>query len=127
MLNEAQVIGFIPTRDAEAARTFYEQALGLTFVADVGFALVFRMADGTMLRVVRADEFTPAPFTILGWEVTAIKAKARTLVEGGISALRFPYLEQDEDGVWTAPNGDKVLWFKDPDGNTLSFSEHVAA
>ena len=126
MLNEAQLIGFIPTRDAEAARTFYEQVLGLTLVSDVGFALVFRMADGTMIRVVRADEFTPAPFTILGWEVVTIGERARELEASGVSALRFPYMEQDEDGVWTAPTGDKVLWFKDPDGNTLSFSEHVA-
>jgi hypothetical protein len=29
-------------------------------------------------------------------------------------------MDQDEDGVWTAPNGAQVAWFKDPDGNTLS-------
>ena len=126
MLNETRLIGFIPTRDAEAARTFYEQVLGLQFVADVGFALVFRMVDGTTIRVVRVGEFTPATFTILGWEVTAIAGKARALVARGVPASRFPGLEQDEDGVWTAPSGDKVLWFKDPDGNNLSFSEHVA-
>lgn len=126
MLNKARLIGFIPTRDAEAARTFYEQVLGLSFVADVGFALVFRMPDGTMLRVVRVGEFTPAPFTILGWEVTAIADKARALAARGVAASRFPSLEQDEDGIWTAPSGDKVLWFRDPDGNNLSFSEHVA-
>ena len=126
MLNQARVIGFIPTRDAEAARTFYEQVLELTFVADVGFALVLHTPDGTMIRVVRVGEFTPATFTILGWEVTAIAEKARALVARGVPASRFPSLEQDEDGVWTAPSGDKVLWFRDPDGNNLSFSEHVA-
>ncbi len=125
MLHEAKLIGFIPTRDAEAARTFYEQVLELRFVADVGFALVFRMADGTMLRVVRVGEYSPASFTILGWEVTGLAEKARTLAARGVAASRFPSLEQDEDGVWTAPSGDRVLWFKDPDGNNLSFSEHV--
>jgi hypothetical protein len=29
---------------------------------------------------------------------------------------------QDELGIWTAPNGDRVAWFKDPGGNTLSIS-----
>jgi hypothetical protein len=33
--------------------------------------------------------------------------------------------EQDALGIWTAPSGDKVAWFKDPDGNTLSISQHV--
>jgi hypothetical protein len=27
--------------------------------------------------------------------------------------------------VWTPPSGDKVAWFKDPDGNVLSISQHV--
>ena len=125
MLHEAQVIGFVPTRDAEAARTFYEGVLELEFVSDVGFAMVFRMADGTMMRVVRVGAFTPATFTILGWAVTGITEKARALAARGVAALRFSSLEQDADGVWTAPSGDRVLWFKDPDGNTLSFSEHV--
>jgi hypothetical protein len=32
---------------------------------------------------------------------------------------------QDELGIWTAPSGAKVAWFKDPDGNTLSISQHL--
>ena len=28
-------------------------------------------------------------------------------------------------GVWTPPNGDRVAWFKDPDGNVLSISQHA--
>ncbi len=125
MLNDASLIGFIPTHDAEAARPFYEQILGLTFVSDDTFALVFRTDRGSTLRVVRVGEFTPAPFTILGWEVTEIEQKARDLAGRGVACLRFPFLEQDDDAVWTAPGGDKVLWFKDPDGNTLSLSQHA--
>ncbi len=125
MLSESSLIGFIPTRDADAARPFFEQVLGLVFVSDVAFALVFRTAHGSMLRLVRVEEFTPAPFTILGWEVTEIEQKARDLAGHGVACLRFPFLDQDEAGIWTAPSGDKVLWFKDPDGNTLSFSQHL--
>jgi len=32
-------------------------------------------------------------------------------------------MAQDELGVWDAPGGSKVAWFKDPDGNTLSIAE----
>jgi hypothetical protein len=32
-------------------------------------------------------------------------------------------MQQDEHGVWTAPGGTLVAWFKDPDGNTLSVSQ----
>ena len=28
-------------------------------------------------------------------------------------------MEQDELGVWTTPGGDRIAWFKDPDGQHL--------
>ena len=31
--------------------------------------------------------------------------------------------DQDDDGVWTTPGGDKVAWFADPDGNVLSLTQ----
>jgi len=118
-------IAFIPTKNAEAARTFYETTLGLTFVSDDNFALVFRVGPTqTMLRVVRTGAFTPAQFTIFGWETPDIEADVEALTAKGIEFLRFAYFEQDALGIWTAPNGNKVAWFKDPDGNTLSLSSH---
>jgi hypothetical protein len=44
-MQNARLIGFIPTRDAARARTFYETTLGLRFVSDDTFALVFESAD----------------------------------------------------------------------------------
>jgi catechol 2,3-dioxygenase-like lactoylglutathione lyase family enzyme len=118
-------IAFIPTSKPEAARAFYEQTLGLTFVSDDQFALVFRVGPTqTMLRVVRSGDFTPAQFTIFGWEVSDIHATVAELAAKGVAFSRFGFLEQDEAGVWAAPGGAKVAWFKDPDGNTLSLSSH---
>ena len=47
------------------------------------------------------------------------------LTARGVTFERVGFLEQDEAGIWTAPNGDTIAWFKDPDGNTLSLSQHV--
>ena len=61
-------IAFIPTNNPEAARAFYEKTLGLTFESDDNFALVFRVGTSNMmLRIIRADGFTPQPFGIFGW------------------------------------------------------------
>jgi catechol 2,3-dioxygenase-like lactoylglutathione lyase family enzyme len=124
MLGTTDVVTFVPTRDAGAARAFYEGTLGLRFVKDDGFALVFD-ANGIMLRVALAREYTPAPFTILGWNVTGIDGVVAGLAERGVRFERFGFFEQDALGIWTAPTGDRVAWFKDPDGNILSVSEHV--
>ena len=120
---------FIPTSKPEAARRFYKEVLGLTFESDDQFAMVFRVGAqngqaGSMLRVVRAGTFEPLPFTIFGWEVPDIEKTVEELATKGVEFLRFGFLEQDERGIWRAPNGNAVAWFKDPDGNTLSLSKH---
>jgi catechol 2,3-dioxygenase-like lactoylglutathione lyase family enzyme len=122
MLGAINIVAFVPTKDAAKARVFYEGVLGLRFVKDDGFALVLD-ANGIMVRVAKA-EFTPAPFTILGWQVSDIEKMVKGLQEKGVKFERFGFFEQDELGIWTAPTGDKVAWFKDPDGNMLSVSQH---
>ena len=124
MLGSAKILAFVPTRDAVKARAFYEGILGLCFVKDDGFALVLD-ANGIMVRIAKAPEFQPLPFTILGWQVSGIEKIVAGLQEKGVQFERFGFFEQDKLGIWTAPTGDKVAWFKDPDGNTLSVSQHV--
>src|SRR5579859_7740301 len=125
MLGSTNIVAFVPTRDAEKARAFYEGVLGLRFVKDDGFAMVLE-ANGIMIRVAKVgQDFTPAPFTILGWQVSEIERVVRGLIEKGVRFEVFGLFKQDELGIWTAPTGDKVAWFKDPDGNVLSVSEHV--
>ena len=126
MLPTSPIIGFIPTKDADRSRVFYAETLGLHFISDDGFALVFRSGTN-MIRIARAGDFTPAPFTILGWEVMDIVAEVTALTAAGIAFARYPFLPQDQvddHGIWTAPGGNKIAWFQDPDGNTLSLSQH---
>ena len=124
MLSTTSIISFVPTTDSAKARAFYEDVLGLRFVKDDGFALVFD-ANGIMLRLIKAQKFTPVPYTVLGWQVKEIEKVVPELRAKGVKFEIFGFFKQDDLGIWTAPNGDKVAWFKDPDGNTLSVSEHV--
>jgi catechol 2,3-dioxygenase-like lactoylglutathione lyase family enzyme len=123
MFATSKLIAFIPTKDAARARAFYEGTLGLRFVHDDNFALVMD-SNGTTIRIVRVGDFTPFPFTILGWEVEDIERAVTDLESIGVQFNRYGFLEQSPNGVWTAPGGTKVAWFPDPDGNTLSISQH---
>ena len=123
-LKEQPIIAFVPTRDPEQAKAFYRDRLGLPLLSqELPFALVFD-AHGTMLRVTIVKEFSPAPYTVLGWRVTDIRAAAEALKMAGVECKRYPGMPQDELGIWQSPGGAKVAWFQDPDGNTLSISEH---
>jgi predicted enzyme related to lactoylglutathione lyase len=91
-------------------------------VSDDRFALVFD-ANGTMLRVTKVPAYTPAPFTIVGWEVADIEAVARKLARMRVAFQRYEGMRQNRLGIWTSPNGSRVAWFKDPDGNLLSITQ----
>jgi len=126
MLATAHVIAFVPTREPARARRFYEETLGLTFVSEDPFALVFE-ANETTIRIANVSSmpgFAPAPFTILGWQVADIEATVRELARQGVTFERFPGMEHDATGVWRSPSGARVAWFKDADGNVLSVSQH---
>jgi catechol 2,3-dioxygenase-like lactoylglutathione lyase family enzyme len=117
-----KLVAFVATRNPELSKQFYRDKLGLKFLSDDGFALVFDIA-GTMLRIAKVKDFTPLPFTVLGWEVTSIGKAVVELAGKGVVFERFPGMTQDKLGIWNAPGGAKVAWFKDPDGNILSLSQ----
>lgn len=124
LLGNRKIVAFAPTVDAARAVEFYRDKLGLRLVSQDDFAATFD-AHGTMLRVSSVPKpLTPQPFTILGWEVPDIAAAVQALTEVGVKFERY-MPAQDELGVWTAPGGTKVAWFKDPDGSILSLSQHV--
>lgn len=125
MLSESEVMGFIPTKDATKARAFYEGQLGLRVISDDRFALVIE-SRGTIIRITKVENFTPFPFTILGWRVKNIEEDVRSLSSRGVAFQRFPGFNQNDLGIWTSPDGTKVGWFKDPDENLLSLSQHLS-
>jgi len=124
MLASAKLMGFIPTKDYDAARAFYVDKLGFEFVSLDQFALVVRAGEST-IRITKIPGFTPLQGTTLGWRVDDIESVAKWLVGRGVALEKFPFAQDKELGIWTAPGGDRIAWFKDPDGNILSISQHV--
>ncbi len=123
MLATSKLVAFLATTQPETSRRFYEGILGLRFVADEPVALVFD-ANGSILRISKVQNLMPAPFTVLGWVVTNVSFEAASLASKGVIFERYEILSQDDQGVCTLPDGAKVAWFKDPDGNLLSITQH---
>jgi catechol 2,3-dioxygenase-like lactoylglutathione lyase family enzyme len=123
LLDSVPIMAFNATTDAERAKAFYRDQLGLKLVEENGFALVFDAA-GTMLRVQRVKEIRQAQYTTLGWQVPDIAAKVEELEKAGVKFEHYGFPGQDEKGIWTPPGSTaKVAWFKDPDGNILSLTQ----
>ena len=126
MLASGKMVGFVPTTDYDRTRAFYEGKLGFDFVSLDQFALVMS-AGGQKIRIAKVPNFTPLQGTVLGWEVKDIQAVATWLRNRGVTLEKYPFAQDRELGIWTAPSGDKVAWFKDPDGNILSISQHISS
>jgi catechol 2,3-dioxygenase-like lactoylglutathione lyase family enzyme len=124
VLADTPFIGIIPVRDLTAVRSFYTETLELRVVDETPFALVVD-AGGTMLRLTLVEELTVQPFTVAGWTVPDIAWAVNALVDSGVEFIKYPGMTQDELGIWTAPGGDRVAWFRDPDGNNLSLTEFI--
>jgi catechol 2,3-dioxygenase-like lactoylglutathione lyase family enzyme len=122
VLADSDIIAFAPTTDLARARRFYESSLGLSVVEEDRYACVFD-AHGTMLRITAVAAVAHPGYTVLGWRVADIGASVARLASAGVEFLRYDGMDQDARGVWTTPNGDRIVWFNDPDGNVLSLSE----
>lgn len=123
MLQNAKIMPFIAILDEKKAIDFYSGLLGLKKISADQFAIEFNAGGGTTLRAPFTKEITPAPYTVLGWQVTQIENIVRDLTAKGVVFERYGFIPQDELGIWNAGTA-KVAWFKDPFGNLLSLSEH---
>jgi catechol 2,3-dioxygenase-like lactoylglutathione lyase family enzyme len=112
-------MAFLSVRDLGVARRFYVDTLGLECIEETPYALVVE-ARGIRLRLTPVPDLRPQPFTVGGWKVDDIDAVIDALVAAGVTFNRYDFMEQDARGVWEPPGGDRIAWFKDPDGNTLS-------
>ncbi len=122
MLGTSEVIAFTAAADLDRAREFYQNTLGLTLIEQHPYACVFD-AHGTMLRVTAVAEVATPGYTVLGWRVGDIDQVIAGLLGKGVSFIGYQGMDQAGNGVWTTPNGDRIAWLADPDGNILSLTQ----
>jgi catechol 2,3-dioxygenase-like lactoylglutathione lyase family enzyme len=122
LLTAFPINGFVRITDPERSRRFYEQTLGLAFDYENPYVIVFRSGNSQIIAQI-VKEFAPVSATVLGWEVREIENVVSDLRQSGVVFERFAGMVQDDLDIWQSPAG-KVAWFKDPDGNILSVSEH---
>ena len=117
-----EAIQFVATALPNDSLEFYRDIMGFTLTENSPFALAFEH-DGAMLRVQKVESLQPHPFTATGWKVDDIAAECAQLAVRGVNFERYDFLQMGDSEVWSAPDGAKICWFKDPDGNVLSLTQ----
>ena len=111
------------SRLAEAEK-FYGEVLGLHLKARSHGALVYDVG-GSDLRVSPVPSTQPSAHTVLGFAVADIRTIVESLMERGIRFERIPGFSHDPMGILATPDGSRVAWFRDPDGNLLSIVQYA--
>ena len=122
MLGKYNLMAFVSTAEPAKARPFYEEKLGLAVISSDDYGVMYDV-NGRRLRLSYVRELHPAPYSVLCWVVPDIRTAVEALVSKEVVFERYEGLVQDEAGVWAAPDGTRVAWFKDPGGNVLSLAQ----
>ena len=78
----------------------------------------------TRLACLPESEVKVAQLAPCSGRVEKIEEMVPWLTKRGAEFENYPFIQDYERRIWTAPGGDKIAWFKDPDGNVLSISTH---
>jgi predicted enzyme related to lactoylglutathione lyase len=111
-------ISFVYVRDRERALAFYRDALGLPVESSDDYGDFLSTRSG-LLRITVIPDHEPGPHPAAGWKVDDIVATVRSLEAQGIGTSRWEGMGQDELGITTSPDGSRMAFFADPDGNAL--------
>ena len=124
-LSSCKIVSFIPSANLARAKEFYRHTLGLHLLSEGSFGMMFEVS-GALLRVFHMERTFAPSYTVLGWKVPNIAAVVDELAQKEIQFERYEGFEQDAQGIWTAPDGSRVAWFRDPDGNILSLTQFAS-
>ena len=125
MLTNSKLQSIIWTSRIAEAETFYRDVLELTLRTKSDGALVFDVG-GSVLRVAPIPSTDPGEHTVMGFAVGDVDAVIARLSARGVVFERFAGLPHAENGTVISPDGAKVAWFRDPDGNILSVVQFPA-
>jgi len=121
MLSDHPVFPILLSKDLDATRAFYHDALGLEILReDPGDRIVFRCGGGTQIAVTLSTIGTADSQTQMAWRVPDIQAAIVDLRARGVRIEEYAAPDPvTTDGV--ADMGHSwAAWFVDPSGNVLA-------
>jgi predicted enzyme related to lactoylglutathione lyase len=127
LLTDSPAFSGFSVDDLDAARTFYEEVLGLRTSSEptMGGVLHLHLAGGRdVLVYAKGPAHSPATYTVLNFPVPDVDAAVAELSGRGVQFLHYEQPPTDDTGVMRA-GGPLIAWFADPAGNVFSVIEQA--
>jgi catechol 2,3-dioxygenase-like lactoylglutathione lyase family enzyme len=119
-------VAFVYVADRARGLGFYRDTLGLRVVDSDPYGDLLEL-PAALLRLTTLSDFKPHAHPVLGFEVADMVATIEGLRERGVAFEIYEGMGQDELGVFTSPDGGKLAFFKDTEGNALMLQTPPAA
>lgn len=115
-------VAYVYVSDLARALGFYRDTLGLPVVDTDDYGANLEL-PGALLRLTVIPDLKPHEHPVLGFDVTDIGATATAMIGAGIKFDIYEGWGQDAQGILAMPDGGRMAFFKDPDGNALMLTQ----
>jgi len=119
MLQNAAMYSYIPAKDVNRARRFYEETLGFTPKQVSVGGVVYEFGKGTACFLYPTPNAGTSQASQAFWQVEDIEQEVSELMARGVQFEKYDLPDVDEKGIATG-GGAKAAWFKDTEGNIMA-------
>ena len=121
-LKDCKVEAIVAASDMAKAKEFYEGALGLSGGPETqDGGITYECAGGTLIHVYPSGHAGQSGATVAAWATDDVDGTVDELASKGVVFEQYDMdpIKTNEKGI-AEFGGDKIAWFKDPDGNILA-------
>jgi catechol 2,3-dioxygenase-like lactoylglutathione lyase family enzyme len=125
-LADAPFAATLPAQDAQRAKRWYEEKLGLTPTMELGPAGSLYDTGGTQWILYETPSAGTGKHTLGGWIVADLEATMTELRGKGVTFEDYALGDQGpttENGIARDERGGAVAWFIDSEGNILALTQ----
>ena len=125
MLGQLETYSVLPAKDAQRARRFYADKLGLEPVEENEGGLMYRTAAGTAFFLYETENAGTAQNTAMCWMANDLDAEMAELRERGVVFEDYDFPElKTHDGV-AEMGTERSAWFVDSEGNICCITQRM--
>jgi len=123
MLQNSPMYAYLPAKDVERARQFYEGKLGFKPTREVGGGVSYEFGRGTGCFLYPTPNAGTSQASQAFWQVEDIEREVADLKSKGVTFEQYDVPGMD-NGIATG-GGAKAAWFKDTEGNILAIVQNM--
>lgn len=125
MLQDSPLYAYIPARDVDRARKFYEDKLGFKPGQQVADGVVYEFGKGTACFLYPTPNAGTSRASQAFWQVDDIEREVAELKTRGVKFEEYDMPDmKGENSIYTG-GGARAAWFKDSEGNILAVIQSI--